>query len=151
MKSFNIITGEKGGGKTTRILSIASRLASPPGFVSIHRCDDYYMLDLKRRKERLLMSQRPLFEKKWRGWYVDTSLFDEVYEKLSVLESGSVYLDECGRMEMDGLGYDRTLRMLMERDVDIYITLRRQFLDCFLSHYSIVDYRLIPVEKRTEG
>lgn len=151
MKSFNIITGEKGEGKTTKILSLSALDSSQAGFVSIHRGDDYYMLDLESGREKLLMSPRPVFEKMWKGWYVDFSLFDEAYERLSSVVSGSVYLDECGRMEIEGLGYDRTLRMLLERDVDIYITLRRPFIESFAAHYSIVDYRLIGIEKRTEG
>lgn len=149
MKSFNIITGEKGEGKTTKILSLASLDSSPVGFVSMHRGDDYYMLDLESGRERLLMSPRAVFPGRWKGWYVDFSLFDEVYERLSSVESGSVYLDECGRMETEGYGYDRTLRMLMKRDVDICITLRRPFLESFLSCYSIVDYRLVGIERRT--
>lgn len=150
MKSFNIVTGEKAEGKTTKILSLSSIDPSPVGFVSIHRGDDYYMLDLESGRERLLMSPRAVLPGRWKGWYVDFSLFDEAYERLSSVVSGSVYLDECGRMEMEGLGYDRTLRMLMERDVDIYITLRRPFIESFAAHYSIVDYRLIGIERRAE-
>lgn len=151
MKSFNIITGEKGEGKTTKIISLSSLSPAPVGFVSLHRGDEYYLVNLESGRESLLMTPRPVFPSMWKSWYVDFSLFDEAYERLTSVVSGSVYLDECGRMEIEGLGYDRTLRMLMERDVDIYITLRRQFLDCFLSHYSIVDYRLIGIEKRTDG
>lgn len=150
MKSFNIITGEKGEGKTTTLLSISSTLTSPVGFVSLHRGDEYYIRNIVSGEERLLLSPRPVLPERWKGWYVDSSLFDDVYESLSSLKSGPVLLDECGRMEMEGLGYDRTLRMLIERDADIYITLRRIFLESFLSHYSIVDYRLIGVERRTE-
>ncbi len=150
MKSFNIITGEKGEGKTTTLLTLSSTLTSPVGFVSLHRGDEYYIRNIVSGEERLLLSPRPVLPGMWKGWYVDSSLFDDVYLSLSTVKSGPVLLDECGRMEMEGLGYDRTLRMLIERDADIYITLRRKFLESFLSHYSIVDYRLIGVERRTE-
>ncbi len=150
MKSFNIITGEKGEGKTTTLLTLSSTLTSPVGFVSLHRGDEYYIRNIVSGEERLLLSPRPVLPGMWKGWYVDSSLFDDVYLSLSTVKSGPVLLDECGRMEMEGLGYDRTLRMLIERDADIYITLRRRFLESFLSHYSIVDYRLIGVERRTE-
>lgn len=151
MKSFNIVTGEKGEGKTTTLLSIASLSPHPRGFVSIHRNDAYYLYDLERGTERLLMTTAPVFPQRWKAWYVDTSLFDEVYDRLSDVFYGPVYIDECGMMETEGLGYDRTLRMLMKRDVDIYITLRRPFIERFLKCYSIVDYRLIAPERRTEG
>ncbi len=150
MKSFNIITGEKGVGKTTTLLTLSSTLTSPVGFVSLHRGDEYYIRNIVSGEERLLLSPRPVLADRWKGWYVDSSLFDDVYLSLSTVKSGPVLLDECGRMEMEGLGYDRPLRMLIERDADIYITLRRRFLESFLSHYSIVDYRLIGVERRTE-
>ncbi len=151
MKSFNIITGDKGEGKTTLIMKIASSFSSPVGFVSIHRGDDYYLRNLETGEETLLMSQSTILPGKWKGWSVNASLFDSVFERLSSVGSGAVFLDECGRMEIEGYGYDRTLRMLKEKkDVDVYITLRRPFISAFVSHYSIVDYRLIGVERRTE-
>ena len=152
MKSFNIITGEKGEGKTTLMLKIASEESSPVGFVSIHRGDDYFLLDLETGKETLLMSKKDIFPDRWKGWSVNTSLFDSVYERLSAVDSGKVFLDECGRMEIEGFGYDRTLRMLIgKKDTEVYITLRRPFIDAFVSHYSIVDYTLLEVERRAEG
>ncbi len=150
MKSFNIITGEKGEGKTTLMLKISSSLDSPVGFVSVHRGDDYYLRSLETGEETLLMSPFSVFPGKWKGWSVNTSLFDSVYERLSSVESGKVFLDECGRMEIEGFGYDRTLRMLLaKKDVEVYVTLRRPFIDAFVSNYSIVDYTLIAVERRT--
>lgn len=150
MKSCNIIIGEKGEGKTTKILSIASKDSHAAGFASIHRGDEYYLRNIENGEETLFFSHSYPFEERWRGWYINSALFDSVYRRMMTLESGAVFLDECGRLEIEGYGFSRTISLLMGKDVDLYITLRRPFLEEFLSSFSIVDYTLIPVDRRTD-
>ncbi len=150
MRSCSIITGEKGEGKTTLISRIAASFPSPVGFVSIHRCDEYYLKNLSSGEEKLLMTRRNVFPESWKNWYVDFSLFDSVFEGLRNVHSGPVFLDECGRMEIEGKGYASAVNLLRKRDVDLYITLRRPFVDDFVRAFSIVDYSLVPVERRAD-
>ena len=150
MRSCRIITGELGEGKTTLIGHIASTVLSPVGFISIHRGDEYFMENLETGEEKLLMTRENVFASKWKNWYVDFSLFDSVMERMKSVHSGPVFLDECGRMEIEGKGYAPVISLLKNRDVDLYITLRRPFVEDFVRAFSIVDYSLVPVERRAD-
>lgn len=150
MKSCNIITGEKGSGKTTYALSLISKKPSYIGYVTLHRGDEYFLLNLSTKEEKLLLSTRPIFPSKWKNWYVNETLFDEVYSSLLDLEDVSVILDECGRMEMDGRGFSRTIKMLLsKKSVDLTLVVRDSFVNDLTRYFSIVDYSLITVPKWT--
>ncbi len=150
MRSFNIITGDKGGGKTTMMLFLSSLLSSPVGFVCLHRAEGYYMKNLESGEERLLMTHLPVFSSVWREWYYDESLFDCVYETLKNVTAGNVFLDECGRMEIEGMGYSRTLQALLKSDADIYITLRTPFIRDFVTSFSIEDCSVYTISDRAD-
>lgn len=150
MRSCNIITGKKGEGKTTRILKLSSETPSPLGFVTIHRGEEYFLKNLETGEESLLFSHTFPFSNRWKGWGVNFPLFDRVYDRMLSVDCGKVFLDECGRLEMEGLGYSNTIRLLFERNVDLYITLRSSFLDEFVKTFSIVDYFIIPIERWTD-
>ena len=48
MKSFKIVTGERGEGKTTYILS---HFSNYKGYVTVHRNDEYFLKDLETKEE----------------------------------------------------------------------------------------------------
>ena len=77
MKSCNIITGEKGSGKTTYALSLFSQNPQYIGYVTLHKGDEYFLLNLSTKEENLLLSPRPIFPSKWKNWYVNETLFDD--------------------------------------------------------------------------
>lgn len=150
MKSCNIITGEKGSGKTTYALSLCSKDSQYIGYVTLHKGDEYFLLNLSTKKENLLLSPRPIFPSKWKNWYVNETLFDEVYSSLLDLEDKSIILDECGRMEMDGRGFSRTIKMLLsKKSFDLTLVVRDSFVNDLTRYFSIVDYSLITVPKWT--
>lgn len=118
--------------------------------MTLHKGDEYFLLNLSTKKENLLLSPRPIFPSKWKNWYVNETLFDEVYSSLLDLEDVSVILDECGRMEMDGRGFSRTIKMLLsKKSVDLTLVVRDSFVNDLTRYFSIVDYSLITVPKWT--
>ena len=97
-----------------------------------------------------MLSPRPVFSSKWKNWYVNEALFDEVYTSLLDSKGKSIILDECGRMEMDGRGFSRTIKMLLsKKDVNLTLVVRDSFVNDLTRYFSIVDYSLITVPKWT--
>ena len=79
MKSFKIVTGDKGEGKTNFLLS---HFHDYKGIVSIHRGEEYYLRDMETKKEELLLSRNPFSPYKWKNWYINQYAFAFANEKL---------------------------------------------------------------------
>ena len=101
MKSFKIVTGERGEGKTTYILSHFSHYK---GYVTVHRNDEYLLKDLETKEETLLLSHNSFFSEAWKGWYVNSSTFSKANKKLLSFNDTKVVLDEVGMLEVEGGG-----------------------------------------------
>ena len=74
MKSFKIVTGERGEGKTTYILSHFSHYK---GYVTVHRNDEYLLKDLETKEETLLLSHNSFLSEAWKGWYINSDAFNK--------------------------------------------------------------------------
>ena len=136
MKSCRIIGGEKGEGKSSYMLSHSEGAS---GFITLHRGDEYHLLDLDTGEERLLMSPLPIFSGRIGRWYFDQSLFDHANSRLSMIHGGSVLIDAVGRLEAGGGGFAPGLRELLGRDVDITISVRTPFIPLIISAFSLTD------------
>ena len=135
--SCRIITGGKGEGKTTALGRIASSISSPHGFLSLHEGDEYYLLNLDDGSQRLLMTASPLFTEIIGRWSYDAALFKEASAELIKIDSGSVFIDEIGRLELDGKGFAPALSALAEKPVDLYISVRRDFLQEVIEKFNL--------------
>lgn len=141
---YRIITGGKGSGKTTRLLSLSSECRNPSGYASVHRDDEYFLLDLSRGEERLLMTSEPRFSARFRRWYYDESLFSIAEQSLMAIAEGDVFLDEIGLLELEGKGFSRALRYLLtEGKASLTITARDAYLESVISYFSIPDPEII--------
>ena len=125
MRSCRIITGGKGEGKTSRALSYASGAS---GFVSLRDDHGYTLLSLATGEKRRLMSDAPLFPCRIGRWSYDQSVFDWACASLAQIYSGTVIIDEVGRLECEGGGFAPAIRNFEERNVDLIITVRRDFI-----------------------
>lgn len=126
MKSFRIITGEKGEGKTTLLLT---RFKDTEGFVTIHRGNEYYLHSLFDGKEELLLTHRPVFPCFWNNWSVNQNAFDRANEILSKTKTSPLILDEVGMMETEGKGFAPFLEKIDNYNGDLIITCRREFIE----------------------
>ena len=125
MKSFKIVTGERGEGKTTYILS---HFSNYKGYVTVHRNDEYFLMDLESTEETLLLSHNPVFNEAWKGWYINSSTFSKANEKLLSFSNTEVILDEVGMLEVEERGFATFLKKAPFMDIDLVISVRREFI-----------------------
>ena len=128
--SCRIVTGRRGSGKTTLMLSLAGTVTEPMGFLSIHEGDEYFLLSLASGTKRLLMTSRPLFPGRIGRWSYDQSVFDEAAAVLSSLHSGDVFIDEIGALELSGGGFASALEAIAANNaISLTIAVRDSFLE----------------------
>ena len=125
MKSFKIVTGERGEGKTTYILSHFSHYK---GYVTVHRNDEYLLKDLETKEETLLLSRHPVFNEAWKGWYINSDAFNKANEKLLSFSNTEVIVDEVGMLEVEERGFATFLKKAPFMDIDLVISVRREFI-----------------------
>ena len=126
MKSFKIVTGDKGEGKTNFLLS---HFHDYKGIVSIHRGEEYYLRDMEMKKEELLLSRNPFSPYKWKNWYINQDAFSFANEKLLSYYGMKVMVDEVGVMEMEGKGFSPFLQEAGKMDLDLVIAVRKDYID----------------------
>ena len=125
MKSFKIVTGERGEGKTTYILS---HFAHYKGYVTVHRNDEYLLKDLETKEETLLLSHNSFLSEAWKGWYINSDAFNKANEKLLSFSNTEVIVDEVGMLEVEERGFATFLKKAPFMDIDLVISVRREFI-----------------------
>ena len=125
MKSFKIVTGERGEGKTTYILSHFSHYK---GYVTVHRNDEYLLKDLETKEETLLLSHNSFLSEAWKGWYINSDAFNKANEKLLSFSNTEVIVDEVGMLEVEERGFATFLKKAPLMDIDLVISVRREFI-----------------------
>lgn len=129
MKSCRIITGEKREGKSTRMMQIANEIPNSVGFIMPVSESGYSLYSISSNKAVPFMTDRDVFPDRIGKWYYDQSLFETVLDELSEVFSGTVLIDEVGRLELDEGGYAPVLRLLKDRDIDLVVSVRKSFVD----------------------
>ena len=140
-----IITGERDEGKTTLLLRIASSTENPKGFVSLKTGSGYNLRNLENGEERLLMTSSPLFPDRIGRWYYDASVFSWAEKVLLSLDNGMIFLDEIGKLELQGLGFAKALSSLLEKNTEVTITVRREYLQAVIEAFRIDNPEIISV------
>lgn len=135
MKSCRIITGEKREGKSTRMMQIANEIPNSVGFIMPVSESGYLLYSISSNKAVLFMTDRDIFPDRIGKWYYDQSLFETVLDELSEVFSGTVLIDEVGRLELDEGGYAPVLRLLKDRDIDLVVSVRKSFVDDVISKF----------------
>lgn len=143
MRSCRIITGGKGTGKTTRA---AAYRHGASGFLTVSVPDGYVLRTVESGREWPLMSALPIYPCRIGRWSYDQAVFDMANEHLLSLDQGVIIIDEVGRLECGGGGFAPALKVLAERDVDLIITVRDEFLDSVREAFSIADAVIEGVE-----
>ena len=150
MRSCKIITGALNGGKSTVISSLIKDDKAPlQGFVSDKDSDGYLLRSLKTGFTRRYLSKSEKFESRLGRWYLDPSCFDVVINELGDINRGRVYLDEVGRWELSGGGFDSALKLLVSHDIDLIITVRDDFLDDVIERYGLDNAQIIKTSQYT--
>ena len=145
MKRCRIITTTLGGGKSTYIKSLIDNDKDSVGFFSIKREGAYVLMNISTKEERLLMSTLKISNQRFGRFYVDESVFGWANDILLGYKDENVYIDEVGRMELLGMGFDRALREIAKRDITLTIAVRDEFVDAIISKYGLLNAMIAKV------
>ena len=146
-----IVTGEKEEGKTSSLVEIIEKLKSSGvrvgGFISPRIMVDgktigYYIESVIDGRRQLLMTETEQngFQKIGRFW-LDPNVIKRVTSTIEeqALSPSVIFIDEVGRLEMEGQGWDEVLRSLLLANVVVVIAVRKAFVDEIMKHYSIIN------------
>lgn len=137
MRSCRIITGAKGSGKTSVMEDLAEEEKEPQGFVSVNVGTGYVLVNLATGEEQLLLAEKGFFPDQTGCWSYDQRLFGQANEVLAGLSSGTVFIDEAGRLELSGGGFAPGIKALQDKDVDLVIAVRDAFVDEVIEAFSL--------------
>ena len=105
----------------------------------------YYIESVLDGRRQLLMTETEQngFQKIGRFW-LDPVVIKRVTSTIEeqALSPSIIFIDEVGRLEMEGQGWDEVLRSLLLANVVVVIAVRKAFVDEILKHYSIINAAL---------
>ena len=102
-------------------------------------------MNISTKEERLLMSTLKISNQRFGRFYVDESVLDWANDILLGYKDENVYIDEVGRMELLGMGFDRALREITKRDITLTIAVRDEFVNAIISKYGLENAIVIKV------
>lgn len=152
----SIVTGTINSGKTTRMKALHDRLGGD-GFVMEKTMDkdtvkSYHALRLATGEKRLLVLREgyddPDFTEETRiGPYrFDSNTLEwirSVMRELMRLRARPLFLDEIGKLELRGEGFDALLDDLAKMDVPLYISVREDLIKDVIKRY---DFKKVTVQ-----
>jgi nucleoside-triphosphatase THEP1 len=149
-----IVTGEKEEGKTSALVEVIDKLkgagVSVGGFISPRIIVDgktigYYLEGVLDGRRQILMTETEQngFQKIGRFW-LDPNVIKRVTSTIEeqALSPSVIFIDEVGRLELEGRGWDEVLRSLLLTNVVVVIAVRKAFVDEILKYYSIINAAL---------
>lgn len=150
MAEVKIISGERNGGKTAFIKNMLESGLAAKGFITTaldEKKDVLYLQDIASGERRILMEASD-WKKNGIGRYrFYPATFKWAEKKLSQAVSGTVVLDEVGRLELSGRGFDSLMSKLLCKDVELYVSVRKDYIENVVEHYGLSSYQLIEVKR----
>ncbi len=152
-----IVTGKINSGKTTKLLDLfKDDLSIDDGFVSIkkfnksHEVEGYALQRLMTMDEYPWLSKSTPSNEKIGDYYINQKTLEIVEKIISDLLTSrvqNIYLDEVGRLELEGRGFDKIIKEILKHDVNLTIAVRDKFVDEVVERYHIKDYKIIQAGK----
>ena len=152
-----LITGKMNQGKTTRTIEIASKIISSDGFVSLKTMNQgnvvkFDVMKLSTKESKLLAVTKPYYNKQFKvtqelGPYLfNDEVFNWVNSEILMMIDNHVkalFLDEVGKLEIDGYGFYQTIKQMLLADCDCYFTIRDHFIPMFIDQFKIKTYQIL--------
>jgi nucleoside-triphosphatase THEP1 len=154
-----MVSGRKNEGKTSRLRKLFSGITGGAGFVAekvndCGRVTTYNLVDLKTGEGRVLARLHSLpLPADWGedfshgAFRMSLGGFKWALGRLdSAIESGAsaFFIDELGKVELDGRGHAELIRKALNTDMDLYITVRENNIEKAVGVFGIEDYKVIP-------
>ncbi len=154
MADIIIVTGGRNAGKTAYLKGLLESGLFSSGFLTVS--DDagkkvLRLLDVETGESRMLMRESGDGPDRIGRYAYDPNVFEWARERLSDVVSGTVVLDEIGRLELSGGGFDPILNTLLRKRILLYVSVRTEFLDEFRARYKIGGCRLVRIDGNKVG
>ena len=155
-----LISGKKNEGKTTKLKQLFEEKKNAFGFIAekvndCGRVTTYNLVDLTTGEKRILarLASLPLPE----DWGEDFSHGPFIFSLsgfewarklfMSATNAGAenFFIDELGKLELDGKGHAELIRSALESGITLYITIRDMNVDDAVKVFDIKDFNRIKV------
>lgn len=158
---ITIVTGKINEGKTTKIKLMYHEDKKGDGFIAIKKMDgtnvhSFLATKLSTKEQKVLMLHKNYYSESFIsagkiGPYLinlfTLSWVEKSIEKMIKKRVEPIYLDEIGVLELDGYGYDRILKKLIDSKLDLIISTRTDLLEKIKEHYNLKDVKVIEVSR----
>lgn len=158
---ITIVTGKINEGKTTVLKRMYHEDKKGDGFIAIKKMDgtnvhSFLATRLSTKEQKTLMLHKNYYSESFIsagkiGPYLinlfTLSWVEKSIEKMIKKRVEPIYLDEIGMLELDGYGFDRILKKLIESKLDVIITTRSDLLEKIKEHYNLKDVKVIEVSR----
>jgi nucleoside-triphosphatase THEP1 len=160
-----LISGKKNQGKTTKLKELVEGRENAFGFVAdkvfdCGRVTQYELINLRDGDKRTIarLSSIPI-PKDWSGTFTHGpfNFSDdgfkwalEIYEEAVNAGASEFFLDELGKVELNGLGHAGLIRRAKSSGMDLYITIRDMNISTAVEEFGFDDYQIIEVEPRAQ-
>ena len=158
MSRIYIITGGKHAGKTTFLLKKIAELSISGKTVAgiISRGDfvagkrhNFYAVNIEDKDEKLLMSEDNIQDSNKIGkFYFSEETFNWgqiIIEKAILSTTEVLVLDEVGRLELGGKGWESILSKMLKSDKELYLVFRKEHVLELINKFSIADYQIVNI------
>jgi len=156
-----IVTGKVNAGKSTFLLQHYQKHGKGDGFISKKILKDektfgFASIRLSTKEEKPWMIHDDFYHNEFvhsgriGPYRVNLDHLKEIENAIGTMIARGVhpiYLDEIGRLELSGKGYDAILRKLFASHLDIIIAVREDLTPLVIEHYRLADCSIIPVNQ----
>lgn len=153
---INIVTGSIHSGKTETLRSIYHSLKSGDGVLSlkvmvdgdIYGYDAYF---ISKDESIPYMIHKNHYHNQFETtgsigpYFFDRAVMDRIQKHVTMaIETGvmPIFIDEVGRLELSGDGFDKIVKDIVNKDIEAYITINENLLDEVRSSYGFNNFRI---------
>jgi nucleoside-triphosphatase THEP1 len=154
---IHIVTGSVNSGKTSKLAAMYQFENKGDGFVAVKEMESgvvtaYNAMRLRTMEERLFLAREgfvpegfdsccrigPYRMSKQGLEWVEREVRGLIDQKVS-----PIYLDEIGDLELEGKGFDSIFRLCLDSGLELYVAVRKDFVEPVLKKYGIQEYDLM--------
>jgi len=156
MAKVNIITGRKQAGKTTFLLKKIVELRNngnkicgiiARGTFSNNTRHRFYVHNVETKEEQLLMSSDAIINADKIGrFFIRKEAFNwgtDILKESIKSDCKIIVLDEIGRFELKEKGWANILSELIDSNKQLYLVIRKEWVNEIIAKYNITDYKII--------
>lgn len=154
-----LITGEMNSGKSTKLQEVYQEKNQGDGFVTVKKMEGaevvgYDILKLSTKKSKPFIYRSfnlpDNVEIAFRigDYYFSKSVLERVEKELEGMIKDKInplYLDEIGLLELEGKCFYEVLKKIIKSGLDIYFTVREEYLERVIEFFSIEDHVVIKI------